>query len=101
MGVHSNLVHHVDRVLAIAASYGATNVRVFGSVARGEDHLSSDVDLLVSLEPDRTLFDVGALAYDLAELLGCPVDVVTEGGLQGRFREYVLRDAVALERVPA
>jgi predicted nucleotidyltransferase len=101
MSIYSNLVKHVDEVLSIAASHGATNVRVFGSVARGEDDLSSDVDLLVALEPGRTLFDVGGLAFDLAELLGCPVDVVTEGGLQGRFREYVLRDAVPLERVVA
>jgi len=101
MSVQQALAQHRDEVVATAARHGARNVRVFGSVARGEAHSSSDVDLLVQLEPGRTLFDVGALAYALEELLGCPVDIVTDGGLQGRFREYVLRDAIALDELAA
>lgn len=101
MNIRETLARHRDEIVATAARHGARNVRVFGSVARGEAHSGSDIDIVVQLEPGRTLFDVGALAYDLEELLGCPVDVVTEGGLQGRFREYVLRDAVPLDQVAA
>lgn len=101
MYVQESLSRHRDEIVAAATRHSARNVRVFGSVACGEAHELSDVDLLVQLEPGRTLFDVGALAYDLEELLGCPVDLVTEGVLQGRFREYVLRDAVPLDQVAA
>lgn len=83
-------------ILAAAQRHGATNVRVFGSVARGEDDAQSDVDLLVDMEPGRSLFDLGALLIELQTLLRCPVDVVTEAGLRERMRERVLREAVAL-----
>ncbi len=72
------------------------NVRVFGSVARGEADAESDIDLLVDMEPGRTLFDIGGLLMDLEELLGCNVDVVTEDGLRERIRERVLKEANAL-----
>jgi hypothetical protein len=101
MSLQDRLVLHRNEVLAIAARHGARNVRVFGSVARREAGEQSDIDLLVDLEPGRTLFDLGGLVYDLMELLGCSVDVVTEGGLQGRFRERVLQDATALEQMAA
>lgn len=97
MELHERLTLHRDQLLAIAARYGARNVRVFGSVARREESEESDIDLLVDLEPGRTPFDLGGLVHDLMELLGCPVDVVTDGGLQGRFREQVQQDATALE----
>jgi uncharacterized protein len=83
-------------ILAIAAHYGATNVRVFGSVARGDAHPGSDVDLLVDMEPGRSLFDLGGLLIDLQRLLGLDVDVVTEKGLRPRIRAEVLREAVPL-----
>lgn len=83
-------------ILALAAKHGARNVRVFGSVARGDADEQSDVDFLVQMEPGRSLFDVGGLQYDLEQLLGCRVDVVTEQGLKMRLREEVLREAVAL-----
>lgn len=101
MSLHERLLLHRDEVLAIAARHGARNVRVFGSVARREADERSDIDLLVDLEPGRTLFDLGGLVYDLTELLGCSVDVVTEGSLRGRFRERVLQDATALEKMAA
>ena len=81
-------------VLRIAASYGARRVRIFGSVARGEADAQSDVDILVDLDPGRSLFDLGGLQFELEALLGCPVDVVTERGLKPRIRERVLREAV-------
>jgi predicted nucleotidyltransferase len=83
-------------IVNLAAQYGAYNVRVFGSVARGEADLDSDVDFLVDLEMGRSLFDLGGLLMDLQELLGCRVDVVTEKGLRQRIRDRVLREAVAL-----
>ena len=74
-------------ILRIAQIYGAKNLRIFGSVARGEDDHKSDLDLLVDLEPGRSLFDLGGLAIDLQDLLGCSVDVVTEKGLKQRIRD--------------
>ena len=85
-----------DEILHICAKYGARNVRVFGSVARGEADEQSDIDFLVELEPGRTLFDLGGLQYDLEQLLRCRVDVVTERGLKPHIRERVLREAVSL-----
>ncbi len=83
-----------DEVIRICSGHGATNVRVFGSLARGEADERSDVDLLVELEPGRSLLDLGGMQYELEELLGCPVDVVTVRGLKPRIRERVLREAV-------
>jgi len=85
-----------EEILRVCAKYGAHNVRVFGSVARGEADELSDIDFLVELEPGRSLFDLGGLQYDLEQLLGCWVDVVTERGLKPRVRERVLREAVPL-----
>lgn len=83
-------------ILGVASRHGALNVRVFGSVARGEADDRSDVDFLVEMENGRSLLDLGGLLMDLQELLGKPVDVVTEKGLRARTRERVLREAVPL-----
>ncbi len=85
-----------EDILRIAARYGASNVRVFGSLARGDARADSDVDLLVSLDKGRSLFDLGALLEDLRMLLGRDVDVVTEKGLRARIRDRVLKEAVPL-----
>lgn len=85
-----------EEILRTAARYGAFNVRVFGSVARGEADEKSDIDLLVDMEPDRSLFDLGGLLIDLQDILGCEVDVVTTNGLRERIRERVLKEAVVL-----
>ena len=85
-----------EEILRVCTKYGAHNVRVFGSVARSEADEQSDIDFLVELEPGRTLFDLGGLQYDLEQLLGCWVDVVTERGLKPRVRERVLREALPL-----
>jgi len=87
---------HRDEILAIAARHGAHNVRVFGSVARGEAGPDSDLDILVELEPGRTLLDHAALLLELQALLGCDVDVVTTNGLRDRIRPTVLSEAVPL-----
>ncbi len=85
-----------DDILAIAARHGAYNVRVFGSVARGEADLQSDIDLLVQFKPGTTLFGHAALVQELEKLLGVKVDVVSERGLRERIRDRVLNEAVAL-----
>ena len=90
------LLKRKREILEIAALYGAKNVRVFGSVAKGNATSGSDVDILVDLEPDRTLFDLGGLLMDLESLLGCRVDVVTEGSLHDRIRDKVKQEAIAL-----
>ncbi len=82
-----------DEILRLASRRGARNIRVFGSVARGEARPESDIDFLVELEPGRSLFDLGGLLVDLQQLLGRPVDVVTEAGLRRRIRERVLAEA--------
>ncbi|MGZ5443095.1 MAG: nucleotidyltransferase family protein [Thermoanaerobaculia bacterium] len=83
-------------ILAVAARHGATSIRVFGSVARGDDDENSDVDFLVELEEGRSLLDLGGLLVELRELLGHPVDVVTVRGLKDRIRTRVLAEAVSL-----
>jgi len=83
-------------ILRLAANHGATNVRIFGSVARGEADERSDVDFLVEMRTGRSLLDLGGLLVDLQELLGQRVDVVTERGLKSRIRDRVLREAVPL-----
>ncbi len=96
MGVNELLRTRREEILRIAAKHGAHNVRVFGSVARGEADETSDVDFLVEMEPGRSLLDLGGLLIDLEGLLGRPVDVVTERGLKPRIRPRVLNEAVAL-----
>jgi uncharacterized protein len=85
-----------EEILHIAARYGARDVRVFGSVTRGEADRESDIDFLVELETGRSLLDLGGLQMELESLLGCRVDVVTARGLKARIRERVLREAVSV-----
>jgi uncharacterized protein len=85
-----------DEILRIAARHGARNVRVFGSVARGEAGADSDLDLLVEMEPGRTLLDLGRLIMDLRDMLGREVDVVEADSLHWYIRDRVLREAVPL-----
>jgi predicted nucleotidyltransferase len=85
-----------DEILRIASDRGAYNVRVFGSVARGDATEASDVDFLVDMEQGRSLLDLGGLQMDLEDLLGRRVDVVTEKGLHWYIHDRVLEDAVPL-----
>ncbi len=85
-----------DEILRVAASHGVRDIRVFGSVARGDDTDQSDVDFLVSLEQGRSLLDLGGLLMDLRDLLGCRVDVVTEASLRSPSKEQILREARAV-----
>ena len=81
-------------ILRLAAEHGARQIRVFGSVARGDADEQSDVDFLVEMESGRSLLDMGGLLMDLQDLLGCKVDVVSEKGLKARIRDRVLGEAV-------
>ena len=83
-------------ILQIAARHGARTVRIFGSVARGEAGPGSDVDVLVNLNPGRSLLDIVAIKQDLEDLLGRKVDVVTEAAISPYIREHVLEEAVEL-----
>jgi predicted nucleotidyltransferase len=80
-------------ILKLASAHGAYNVRVFGSVARGEDTESSDVDFLVSMEQGRNLLDQAGLLIDLQDLLGRKVDVATDDSLYWLIRRRILREA--------
>jgi hypothetical protein len=85
-----------EEVLKVAASHGATEVRLFGSRARGKGGGASDLDLLVKLALGRTLLDLVAIKQDLEDLLGCSVDVVTEEAISPYIRPQVLKEVITL-----
>lgn len=88
-----------DEIVQVAARHGASTIRVFGSVARGDAGPGSDLDILVEMSDRRSLFEEAALQGNLEELLGCPVHVVTTGGLsyaRERAREHIESEAVSL-----
>ena len=87
---------HRSQILTLARQHGAQKVYLFGSIARGEATADSDIDVLVELEPGRSLFDLGGLLMELQALFGRRVDVVTPAGLRERIRDRVLREAVPL-----
>ena len=91
-----DLAHNRREIIRIARQNGATNIRVFGSVARGEATEASDLDLLVEMEEDRSLLDIIAIKQDLEDLLGCRVHVVTEAAVSPYLKERVLKEAVPL-----
>ena len=96
MGIFEFLQSKREDILRIAERQGAQNVRIFGSVARGEADESSDIDFLVDMGPNRSPFFPGGLIADLEEYLGRKVDIITENGLRERIRERVLQEAVPL-----
>ncbi len=90
------VLRHRDEIRDIVAAHGASYPRIFGSVARGTAGPGSDVDLLVDLEPGRTLFDLAALRAELERLLGLPVDVVPSAGLADDIRLEIMSESLAL-----
>jgi predicted nucleotidyltransferase len=96
MGISEIIGNKREEVLALAAEYGASNVRIFGSVARGTADTDSDIDFLVDMEKGRSLLDLGGLLMDLQKLFGRDVDVITVAGLRSRIRARVLDRAVKL-----
>ena len=93
MGIPEIIEDKKEQVLALAARHGASNVRVFGSVATGTADQDSDIDFLVDLEKGRSLFDLGGLLMDLQKLFGRKVDVVTENGLHWYIKDRILSEA--------
>jgi predicted nucleotidyltransferase len=85
-----------EEIVKVAALRGARNVRLFGSLARGEESADSDVDLLVDMEEGRSLLDLSHLLQDMEELLGCRVHVVEPEGLDWAIRERIIKKAVPL-----
>ncbi len=97
IGPHERaLARHRSRVIAAGRRHGARNLRVFGSIARGQERSESDVDLLVDLEPGRTLVDLAGFRGEVTEILGVEVDAATEDMLKPRARERVLAEAQPL-----
>ena len=96
MGLRQLMEQKREDILRLANEHGAKNVRLFGSVARGEDQDASDLDLLVELEPGRSLLDQVALQQDLSELIGVSVDVVVDGGISPYLEKTILAEAVPL-----
>jgi len=78
----------------VVKAHRASNVRVFGSVAHGDDTNSSDLDILIDPTPETTLLDIGAIRHELRTLLGVPVDVLTPMALPDKYRDSVLAEAV-------
>jgi uncharacterized protein len=96
MGLRERIERKRQDILSIAAKHGARNVRVFGSVARGDADERSDVDFLVQFDEQSSLRDHAALLVELETLLGCHVDVAPDDCLRPRVRERVLKEAVPL-----
>lgn len=94
MQLLERLTHLREAIRSAAIASGAEDIRVFGSVARGQEQDESDIDFLVSLKPGRSLLDLARLELRLEQLLGHPVDVVTINGLREPIRSIALREAV-------
>jgi predicted nucleotidyltransferase len=94
--MHSLIVKNRQQILDLAARHGARNVRIFGSMARGDAGIDSDADFLVELEEGHDLFDLGELLMDLQDLLSCKVDIVTERALHPNIRTRVIQEAQVL-----
>ena len=96
MALERLLEEKKEDILRICAEHGARNVRIFGSTVRGEADRESDLDLLVEFEPQRSLLDQADLVFELEELLGRKVDVVSESGLYWLLRRRILSEAQVL-----
>jgi hypothetical protein len=96
MTIRDELLSKREQALEIAARYGASNVRVFGSVVREEATETSDIDLLIDPNPDWSLLDFIGFKQDLEDLFGRKVDLAIEDSLHRRIKARVLREAVPL-----
>ena len=94
--MHPFIEEHRQQLLDIAEKHGILNVRVFGSMARGDATDASDVDLLVKVSPGTSGFTLGGFQIEVQDLLGCKVDIVTEGGIYHMLKERILDEAISL-----
>ncbi len=90
------LGEYKELINKIAAKHGVRSIRVFGSFARGEETVASDIDLLVELEPKRSLLDMISMKYEIEDLTGRKVDVVTAKGISPYLVEQITKEAVPL-----
>ncbi len=90
------LKKYKTQIRSIVLSHRTTNVRVFGSVLHDKDNEQSDLDLLVDPTPETSMMDIGAIRYELKQLLNIEVDVLTPNALPASFREEVLKEAVQI-----
>jgi predicted nucleotidyltransferase len=95
-GIRQRLDALRPQLLAVAMRHGATNLRIYGSIATGHEHAASDLDLLVDLPEDQSLLGVISLRQDLEDLLGCSVDVTEAATLHPLIRAQILEQALAL-----
>ena len=96
MSISSIIRNRREEIINIAQKYGAKNVRVFGSMARGEESAESDLDIIVEMEHGSSLLDIIAIKQDIEELLGRKVDVVTEASISPYIRDAILKEAISL-----
>jgi len=96
MAINELILKNRKAILAITSKYGAKNVRIFGSMAKGSASSKSDVDILIELEKGKGLFDIISMKQDIEDLLHRKVDIVTEAAVSPYMREEVLNEAVAL-----
>lgn len=86
----------MDELLEVLRRHGVTNPEIFGSVARGDDHPGSDVDLLVDFAPGTSIIDIIGIQHELEDLLGVPVDLIPRSGLKDRVRARAEKDLLPL-----
>lgn len=91
-----DILNRRSEIIAAAQKYGASDIRIFGSVGRGDANETSDIDLIVRFDPSRTLLDHAGLIGALSDLLAVHVDVIDQDGMRARFRAIVEREAVPL-----
>lgn len=96
MSIYNEVMRQKEKIRQLAEARGAMNIRLFGSVIRGEENPDSDLDILVEFKPGTSLLDHIALIHDLEDLLGRKVDVVSEKGLHWFIRDQILQEAVPL-----
>lgn len=96
MSTFNVLQEKKGEILALAAKHGASNVRLFGSVTRGEDHEDGDVDFLVDMQESRSLFDLIGLQQDIEKAIGRKVDILTPNGINRYMKDRILREAAPL-----
>jgi predicted nucleotidyltransferase len=96
MITRQDIAERREEILALASRYGAHDLRIFGSVARGDQRDDSDLDIIARFDLGRSLFDQGGLLMDLQDLLGIKVDLISESGMRPRFRDHVMKEAVPL-----
>lgn len=96
MPILDSVKAHRQQILSITNAHGAYNVRIFGSIAKGQDVPGSDLDILSDLAPEKSLLDIVAIKQDLEDLLGFKVDVVTQASLSPYLKSEILKSAVHL-----